>query len=558
MIKEKIEQILGRKVVLVHPKDLRNGDYTLIADVETAEEDFNKLEANKPDFIERIEFVKPSSTSASLGGPRFINFYLSKKFFANSLKNIIEKGNSFGKGEHAKGLEVLIEHTDPNLFKEFHIGHLMPNVIGSTIARLCEWNGAKIAQVCYQGDVGLHVAKTLWALGEEKPGPSEVANGKRMGLAYVKGNSAYEEDVQARKEIIELNKKIYSKDEQIFSYYDLWRNASLAYFEVVYDLLSTNFDYKFFESGTAVEGKMIVKENLGKIFEISDGAIVFKAEKYDPTLHTRVFINSEDIPTYEAKELGLAKIKDEKYHPDLSIVVTGNEINDYFRVLLMVMKQIFPNLARITKHISHGMLRLSDGKMSSRKGTIIPLLGIEGLYQKVVDQLYKTNIEKPKFKKTNDPITDLVEEIKGFYGPVAMGAIKYMILRSTIGSNIIFDFEKSVSTEGDSGVYLQYAHARACSVIEKAGNGNGNGDEGETRDIERLLYRFPEIIERAGKDYAPNYITTYLTELAAAFNNFYAHEQISGHAYRLAIAKAFKTVMKNGLTVLGIAAPQKM
>lgn len=515
MIKEKIEKILGREVTLMHPKALSNGDYTLIADVETAEEDFKKLQAANLSEIERIEFVKP----------RFINFYLSKKFFADSLANIIEKGDKFGKGEHGKGLRVMVEHTDPNPFKEFHIGHLMPNVIGSTIARIFEWNGAEVKQANYQGDVGLHVAKAVWAV-------LKVRQGFGGGAAYVYGNKEYEENEESKKEIIEINKKIYDEsDPKVNKAYDEGKKESLEYFDSIYKRLGTKFDFYFFESETAPIGKKIVEENVGKVFEESEGAVIFKGS------HTRVFINSQGLPTYEAKDLGNAQIKNDWWPCDLSIIVTANEIKDYFRVVLEAMAKVLPDLAKKTKHLTHGLLKLPTGKMSSRTGTIIPAL---------------TLIEDVK-KRTKDN-----EE-------VALAAIKYMILRQSIGNDIIFDFEKSVSTEGDSGVYLQYAHARANSIIEKAGIKGQTLDTdsqgltlGKTREIEKLLYRFPEIVERAGAEYAPNYITTYLTELASAFNNFYAHEQIIGNDYRLAITEAFKTVIKNGLTVLGIVAPEHM
>jgi arginyl-tRNA synthetase len=334
----------------------------------------------------------------------------------------------------------------------------------------------------------------------------------------------------------DLNKKIYEgSDKKVMQVYEEGRKASLAYFESIYKRLGTAFDYYFFESETALTGKKIVEDNLGKVFEESEGAVVFKAETYDKALHTRVFINSQGLPTYEAKDLGNAKNKYEKYPYTISVVVTGNEIKDYFRVVLMAMKQVLPKLAEKTKHMPHGMLRLPTGKMSSRTGDVITA---ESLIQ------------------------DVKEKVKGDEA-VAIAAIKYMILRQAIGNDIIFDIEKSVSTEGDSGVYLQYAHARASSILEKAGKkGDVKGESGEVREVERLLYRFPEIVERAGAEYAPNYITTYLTELAAAFNNFYAHEQVlvdSPEAgYRLAIVEAFKQVMKNGLTILGIPAPEKM
>jgi arginyl-tRNA synthetase len=510
MIKEKIEAILGRKVTLVHPKDIKNGDYSLIADVATAEGDFAKLEAAGLPEVERIEFVKP----------RFINFYLSKQFFADSLNEIVEKGSEFGKGEHAKGYKVMVEHTDPNPFKEFHIGHLMPNVIGSTIARICAWNGAEVKQANYQGDKGLHVAKAVWA----------AQKGESLMSAYAVGNKAYEESEEAKAEITEINKKIYDgSDAEINKVYEEGRKASLAYFEEIYKKLDTTFDFYFFESETAPIGKKIVEENIGKVFEESEGAVVFKGS------HTRVFINSQGIPTYEAKDLGNAKNKFDHYPYDLSVVVTGNEIKDYFRVVLEAMAQVLPDLAKKTKHLPHGMLRLPTGKMSSRTGNVI----------------------------TAESLIDEVKKLTKGDEQVAIAAIKYMILRQGIGQDIVFDFEKSVSTEGDSGVYLQYAHARANSILEKAGKrGSVSGERNATHEIERLLYRFPEIIERAGAEYAPNYIATYLTELASSFNNFYAHEQVledsPESAYRLAIVEAFKTVMKNGLTVLGIAAPERM
>jgi len=170
--------------------------------------------------------------------------------------------------------------------------------------------------------------------------------------------------------------------------------------------------------------------------------------------------------------------------------------------------------------------------------------------------------------RTGNVITaeQLIEEVKNKVKgdeKVAIGAIKYIILRQAIGNDIIFDIEKSVSTEGDSGVYLQYAYARTNSLLEKADQKiDINAPRENTHEVERLLYRFPEVVERAGREYTPHYITTYLTELAGSFNNFYAHEQIIDDSpespYRLAITKAFNIVMKNGLTILGIPTPERI
>ena len=512
-IQESLEKlgIPETSFVVEYPSDLKMGDYSTNVGIKTGKssEIYQHLAVSPPSEVERVE----------LAGPGFINFYLSKEFFQKSLSEIVEKGESFGRGEHAKGFKVMVEHTDPNPFKEFHIGHLMPNVIGSAIAHIFEWNGAEVKQANYQGDKGVHVAKAVWAL----------MNGAPLNEAYALGHKAYTEHKQ---EIDELNKKIYDQsDEKVNEVYKKGREKSLEYFEDIYKKLNARFDYYFFESETGEVGKKIVLDNLNKVFEESEGAIVFRGS------HTRVFINSQGLPTYEAKDLGNAQIKYDKYPYDLSVVVTGNEIKEYFKVVLEAMSKVLPDLAKKTKHLPHGMLKLTTGKMSSRTGDVITAGSL---------------------------IEEVKERVKGDED-VAIGAIKYMILRQSIGNDIIFDVEKSVSTEGDSGVYLQYAHARACSIIEKSDLTPApllGKERGEIRVIERLLYRFPEIVERAGAEYAPNYITTYLTELASSFNNFYAHEQVISDdpdtAYRLRIVEAFKTVMKNGLDILGIPAPQKM
>jgi len=516
--------------VVEHPADLKMGDYSTSVAIKYGHKDefVRYIVQNKPEGVERVELV----------GPGFINFYLSKEFFGKNLGEIIDKGDEFGKNKSLKGDKVIVEHTDPNPFKEFHIGHMMTNVIGATVANILKWNGAEVKQACYQGDVGMHVAKAVWGTlkGEKDPYPAGVR--------------AFEENEETKKEIQEINKEIYERsDEKINKIYDEGKKASLDYFDSIYKRLGTKFDYFFFESDGGKIGKEIVESNRSKVFEESDGAIVFHAEKYDPTLHTRVFISSAGLPTYEAKELGLAKIKFENYPYTKSIVVTGNEIKDYFKVLLTAMKLVFPELAEKTTHLSHGMLRLSSGKMSSRTGNVITA-------EELIDSVKK---------KVKDDEA------------VAIGAIKYMILRQAIGNDIVFDIDKSVSTEGDSGVYLQYAYARTNSLLEKAKHQspmltpsvNKKGGQSEAREIEKLLYRFPEVVERAGKEFAPHYVATYLTQLASSFNNFYAHEQVippvsragddsPESSYRLAIVKAFNIVMRNGLTILGIPTPERV
>ena len=224
----------------------------------------------------------------------------------------------------------------------------------------------------------MHVAKSLWGMlqlfKQENTSIEELAKYdlekkvEFLGWAYALGATKYKEDLEIKEEITNMNKSIYDKDSSIYDLYEKGRQWSLDYFETLYIRLGTNFDYYYFERNSGEMGLKLSKELLDKgIFEESDSAIVFRGEEYG--LHTRVFVNSFGIPTYESKDLGLAVTKYEDYPYDLSIIVTGNEIDEYFKVVLKALSFIRPELSEKTKHISHGMLRLKSGKMSSRTGS---------------------------------------------------------------------------------------------------------------------------------------------------------------------------------------------
>ena len=241
-----------------------------------------------------------------------ISILSTDSIFVTEIEAILKRKELYGSSNEWRGRKMLVEYTDPNPFKEFHIGHLMSNAIGESIARLIASQGAKVRRMCYQGDFGMHVAKTMWALRKnEALLPSKRAplseRAAFLGKSYVEGSKVYEEDPAAKSEIEELNKKIFEgKDRKLMKLYKLGRKWSLSNFEEIYKKLGTKFDYYYLESEVAHDGVALVDEFLKKgIFEKSEGAIVFKGEKFDPKLHTRVFINSQGIPTYEAKELGL-------------------------------------------------------------------------------------------------------------------------------------------------------------------------------------------------------------------------------------------------------------
>lgn len=543
---------------LEHPASLSYGDYSTNIAMELAK----KLQKNPKELAREI-VSKISQNNPPVGGKEvekievagagFINFYLSQEFFAESIEEILKSGDKFGRNQFLKNQKTIIEYTNPNPFKEFHIGHLMSNAIGESISRLFEFSGAEIKRANYQGDVGLHVAKAVWGLQKKYKGQSFILSPEMLGKVYAEGAKAYEEDKNVKEEIKEINKKIYDKsDNEINRIYEKGRKISLEHFEEIYKKLGTKFDEYFFESETGPVGKKLVEENTGKVFEKSDGAIVFRGE--DAGLHTRVFINSEGLPTYEAKDLALAKIKSDRYGYEKSIVITASEQKEYYKVVLQAMKRIFSELANNTMHITHGMMRLSSGKMSSRTGDVVT-------GESIINEVKNQALEKMKDSDIDDK-ESIAEQI-------AIGAIKYSILKQSAGKDIIFDIDKSLSFEGDSGPYLQYSLVRANAILEKAKAKNIKPDTKkqkldlcENYGLVKLLYRFPEIVKRANAEYEPHYVTNYLTELAGAFNSFYGNVKIVEESeiapYKVALTASFAQTIKNGLWLLGIKAPDKM
>ena len=579
-IKDQIERALEKLGVpkgmvainLDHPTDLANGDYStnvaflLARQTGAANKDPTDLAAKA--VVELKGEKNEDIADITVAEPGFINFHLSKTFFSETIAEILEKTIWYGKNTKLWNKKIIIEHTNLNPFKPFHIGHIVNNAVGESLSRIIEFQDAKLTRASYGGDVGLHVAKTLWGMKKleaELPREGDVREKiDFMGRAYVLGNEKYESDKTAEGQIKELNKKIFDKnDAQINDLYEWGRQASLNYFETLYRRLNSRFDYHFYESEVSAEGIRIVKSSLDRgILKESDGAVIFPGEEYG--LHSRVFLTSQGLPTYEAKELGLTKKKFELHDYDQSIVVTATEQNEYFRVVLKALSLIYPEIAVRMKHLGHGFLRLPSGKMSSRAGNAITGESlISDIEEKVIEKMRDREMNATQKKET-------VEK-------VALAAIRYSILRQSVGKDIVFDANTSISFDGDSGPYLQYAYVRAKSVLRKAAEekikasvtvphsvlSKTKTDEDTITRLSRLLYRFPEIVERAAADFAPNHIATFLIEVAGEFNSWYAGAKIVDKTdpqspYKVALTEAASFIIKNGLHLLGIDAPEKM
>jgi arginyl-tRNA synthetase len=587
--------------VVEHPADLSHGDYsTNIAMILAKQMNQNPRELAEKligDFEKTIEIEKKNNLDCPLefiekievAGPGFINFHLKPEFFVREIQKILHLENNFGRNHKLEGKTIFMEYTDPNPFKQFHIGHLMSNSIGEAIARIFEWNGADVKRLCYGGDVGPHVAKTIWGMKQMRSAfpqdtDSITDKTKFLGDAYVLGDKAYKISEKgdtldgipdnAKAEIDEINKRVYelfddtkeNDDPDIEVYFQKGKAWSIQHFDEIYKKLGTNFDMQIFESTSFPIGEKIIRDNTPEVFELSDGAVIYRGE--DEGLHTRVFINSLGLPTYESKDIGLAHYKNTKVVDKLgdynaSVIITANEQKEYFKVVLAALEKINPEISTKTKHISHGMMRFAEGKMSSRLGNVITGESLINNLEEIVSE----KIADRGFE------SDEAEKVKT---DIAIGAIKYSILKNAIGRDIIFDPETSISFEGDSGPYLQYTYSRAKSVVDKASQEGIKiadilkDENGSIKDIskfgqtslEKKIYRFKEVVENSYKEFAPQQIVTFATDLAGEFNTYYANQQIldggDDQEYKVALTKAVMYTLANSLNILGIRVPERM
>lgn len=563
-------------------------------------------------------------SSIDIANPGFLNITLTFEAISRHVSKVLSNVHLVGTGNIStlsfkdkpkESKRMTIEYTDPNPFKEFHIGHLYSNAVGESFARLLEMQGNTVRRVCYQGDVGMHVAKALWGMLEMIKADAQESTHKEpptasqqyavpfeairaymqqldsksleekvqwMGKCYASGATAYEENERAKEAMVELNvlafmaaqslyiakkdftatiqyetfRKTTYYDKDIVSYlYTLGRTWSLSYFETRYALLGTSFEAYYFESFVAELGVRLVREHIQDgIFTEDEGAVIFKGEEYG--YHTRVFINSLGLPTYEAKELGLAPTKYNDWVYDQSIIVTAKEIDEYFNVLLAAMKQINPELADKTEHISHGVVKLPEGKMSSRTGNVKTA---DWLLEEVQQKVEKV------LEKNSSTYSDMDKQ--SILQHATLAGIKYSLLKVGLPSDITFDLDQSVSLDGDSGVYLLYTYARATSVLQKYqkhteidSNISNNITDllPQEQELLRHLLYLSKILENAAQERTPSLVARYVTDLAQYFNSFYAVCPIGDNEFRLYLTQSTQKTLKLCLWVLGIETVERM
>lgn len=560
MIKEEIKKIIGEfvsgEIDLTIPPKPEMGDLAFAcfglakeqrkSPVEAAKELKIKLDSLKKDIIEKVEVFGP-----------YVNFFIRSEKIAEELFKQVSK-KEFGKTKTGKGKKIMVEYACPNTNKPVHIGHLRNLTTGESLARIFENAGYKVIRTNYNGDVGLHIAKSLWGIGKSirefeevrKKDIHEKAN--FLGRVYALGGQAYENDEQAKKEIAEINEKIYNKDKEATKIYSETREWSLQYFDEIYKKVGAKFDRLYFESETFERGKKLVLENLKKgIFKESDGAVIFEGENYG--LHNRVFLNSAGLPTYEAKDVALAFLQLKEFKPDAIFHVVGKEQTEYFKVLFKALEYVFPKSKGKEFHLMYGWVSLKEGKMSSRTGNVILA---EWLLSEAKNSVLEAMVEHE------------IENKEEVAEKIALAAVKYSFLRTSAQNDIEFDLKQAASLTGDSGPYLLYIIARIKSILRKKGvpkfrNSESVVIEASEKKLLIDLANFAESAQLAAVQHDPSKIAHYLLSLAQDFNIFYNSCPVlkaegAQLSFRLNLIQSVLVVMTKGLNLLGIETVEEM
>lgn len=476
----------------------------------------------------------------AVAGPGFINIRLSDTAV---LQSLYDKPHT-----HRAGQVAVIETNCPNPFKAMHIGHALNSTLADTMANLLAVSGAAVHRVSYHGDVGTHVGKSMWAiLREIDRDPAkldEIPPEKRnefMSRMYVEGSKAAKESPAARAEIDELAKQSFILDDPIYKQvYETCKQWSYDEIDAnVARLGNVPIERRYAESETEEPGKALIIEKTPEVFKKSDGAYIFEGSKYGS--FDNIFIGSHGNGLYGAHDMGLIQLKHQNFpNLDLSVTVNGEEQAAYFRGVIAASELAIPELKGKLFNYATGLVKLSTGKMSSRTGEVVT---IEWLFNEFAKAIAAHG-------------GDASEEI-------VAGALRYQFLKVKIGSDVVFDINEAVSLTGNTGSYLQYAHARARRILEKSAQTPVFPQVmyDEDRTLIRKLSEYRETVEQAAQGLEPHHICAYLFELAQEFNRYYEHHQVIGsdkEAHRIAIVALYADILKAGLAILGISAPDEM
>ncbi len=563
------------------------------------------VSSTKPEFegdytIVLFSFIKqlkksPEQLGAELGDellkndPSFFKAYNVIKGFLNLTIDdsywleVLQSGYSnkqFGLSA-ANGQKVMVEYSSPNTNKPLHLGHLRNNFLGWSVAEILKAKGNEIIKSCIVNDRGIHICKSMiaWQLfaNGATPESTNMKGDHFVGEYYVKFNDEYKKQVEElvaggmTKELAEKEAPIMKGTQQMLldweegkpEVIELWKTMNswvYAGFDVTYKRIGSDFQKMYYESETYLPGKKFVEDGLktGVFFKKEDGSIWI--DLTDEGLDEKLVLRKDGTSVYITQDLGLAQQKYEEFNYDQSIYVIADEQNYHMKVLKLILKKLGKPYADGIYHLSYGMVELPTGRMKSREGTVVDA---DDMVEEMVNVARNKTEELGKVKDFTEA------ELKELYDTIALGALKFFLLRVDPKKKMIFNPEESIDFHGFTGPFVQYTHARIKSILrkQKAADGPQATDHGLLKlekDLIVSLEQYPTIIDQAATEHNPSLLAIYAFNLAKSFNTFYTEHSVMNaeteekKQLRLQIAAMTANVIASAMSLLGIRVPERM
>lgn len=540
---------------------------------ETAQEIGDYLVANASE-VEKFNVVKG-----------FLNMVIKKGHWVSALNNILADDNFGKKTPTAESPLYMVEYSSPNTNKPLHLGHVRNNLLGSSVCRILDACGLRVVKTNIVNDRGIHICKSMLAWKLFGNGETPENSGKKgdhlVGDYYVKFDKEYraqvkelmaqgqsEEDAKKNAPLMveaqQMLKKWEDGDAEVRALWEKMNNWVYAGFDETYKRMGVSFDKIYYESQTYLDGKAKVNEGLekGAFYRREDGSVW--ADLTKDGLDEKLLLRADGTSVYMTQDIGTAQQRFRDYDISRMIYVVGNEQNYHFQVLSILLDRLGFKWGKDLVHFSYGMVELPEGKMKSREGTVVDA---DDLMDKMVEDAKQMSLELGKLQDCTEAEVDEIARICG------LGALKYFILKVDPRKNMMFDPKESIDFNGNTGPFIQYTHARICSVLRKAADmgitlPSKLNEDLQISEVESVLIQalasYPDVVAQAGKEFSPALIANYIYDLVKQFNSFYhdfsilKEENEEIRAFRLLLSKSVAKVVKSGMGLLGIEVPERM
>ncbi len=495
----------------------------------------------------------------------FLNLSLSNVYWRETLDAVHSDG-TFGQLP-STGRRIMVEFSSPNTNKPLHLGHVRNNLLGASISNLLKAAGNEVIKTTLVNDRGVHICKSMYAWQERFDGATPESTGKKgdhlVGDCYVEYAKMEKEDPSVIDKVHEMLVKWEEGDPEVRKLWEMMNGWVFDGFEQTYKSLGISFDKTYYEHDTYLLGKEIVQRGLqmGVFVKDPDGSVW--CDLTADGLDRKLVLRSDGTSVYITQDMGTAERRFSEYSLDSHIYVVGDEQIYHFQVLKLILKKLGYEWADQIYHLSYGMVELPEGKMKSREGTVVDA---DDLIQKMYDEAKATSEESSKLDSLSD------EEKDKLYGIIGLGALKYFILKVDPRKKMLFNPKESIDFNGNTGPFIQYTHARICSILRKAAE-RGIELGGVPAEVElspkeirlvKILSAYPQKVQEAADSFSPAVLANFSYELAKEFNQYYHDTPILKEenrevlVMRLSLIDTLAGVLRKAMAILGIELPDRM